>query len=104
MEQQQMTEVRDFTVGTMKIEIHSTSEAAGKAAAEAARKALRELGRRMDLIGVIFATGASPFATLEHLTGMKDIPWGQVEGFHLDEYVGIAADHPASFAATCVRN
>jgi glucosamine-6-phosphate deaminase len=26
-----------------------------------------------------------------------NIPSGKVEGFHLDEYVGIAPDHPASF-------
>ena len=95
--QSQMTEVRGFKVGTLKIEIHPTREAAGRAAASAACQMLRKLGNNQDSIGVIFATGASQFAMLEHLTGMKNIPWELIEGFHLDEYVGIAADHPASF-------
>ena len=28
---------------------------------------------------------------------MPDVPWAQVELFHLDEYIGLPADHPASF-------
>jgi glucosamine-6-phosphate deaminase len=31
------------------------------------------------------------------LTEMPGIDWGKVELFHLDEYVGLSADHPASF-------
>ena len=92
----QMAEVQRFRVGTMKIEIHPTREAAGNAAALAAREILRVLADTHDSIGVIFATGASQFAMLESLTALKDCPWKQVEGFHLDEYVGIAPNHPAS--------
>ena len=46
---------------------------------------------------MIFATGASQLDTLDALTGIENLPWNQVRGFHMDEYVGIAADHPASF-------
>lgn len=91
------TEVRRFRVGTMKIEIHPTREAAGQAAALAAQEILRELGTLRASFGVIFATGASQLAMLDSLTAMTGCPWNQVEGFHLDEYVGIAPDHPASF-------
>jgi len=93
----QMTEVQHFKVGTMKIEIHPTREAAGKSAALTARKILLAIGHIRDSIPVIFATGASQFAMLESLTAMSDCPWNQVEGFHLDEYVGIDPKHPASF-------
>lgn len=83
--------------GTMQVEVHPNRKAAGIAAARAASKALIELGRVRDSIGVIFATGASQLDTLEALTGIESLPWNKVRGFHMDEYVGIAADHPASF-------
>jgi glucosamine-6-phosphate deaminase len=49
------------------------------------------------MVGVIFATGASQLETLNALTGIPDLPWDHVAGFHMDEYVGLPSDHPASF-------
>ncbi len=92
-----ITDVEHLQVGTLKVEIHATREAAGAAAAQAAAATLRELGKNGKSIGVIFATGASQFDTLDSLTSIKDLPWNKVRGFHLDEYAGISADHPASF-------
>ncbi len=62
-------------------------------AAAAIRKAIAERG----CARVIAATGASQFEFLEALTTAADIDWQKVELFHLDEYVGLAANHPASF-------
>jgi glucosamine-6-phosphate deaminase len=36
-------------------------------------------------------------AFLDRLVGEPDVDWARVELFHLDEYVGLPADHPASF-------
>src|SRR6202000_2830627 len=58
---------------------------------------LRRLDRLRDQIGVIFATGAAQFDTLDVLTSTANLPWKKVRGFHLDEYVGLSEDHPASF-------
>lgn len=88
---------KQFQVDGLKVEIYPNSKAAGAAAAQAAAKALRELGKSRAAVVAIFATGASQFATLDTLTAMEGLPWDQVSGFHMDEYVGIAADHPASF-------
>ena len=46
---------------------------------------------------VIFASAASQFEFIEALLTHKEIDWSKVCGFHLDEYVGLKADHPASF-------
>jgi glucosamine-6-phosphate deaminase len=81
----------------MKVEVHPSGTAAGEAAARAAASALIELAGDHDSVGVIFATGASQFYTLDALTGIANLPWNQVRGFHMDEYVHIAPDHPASF-------
>ena len=43
------------------------------------------------------ATGASQFEFLDALTKREDIDWRHVEMFHLDEYLGLRPEHPASF-------
>ncbi len=67
------------------------------AAARHAAQALRiAIGARGDA-RIVAATGASQFDFLEALTAAPDIDWTRVEMFHLDEYVGLPIDHPASF-------
>ena len=46
---------------------------------------------------IIVATGASQFEMLSHLVHEPDIAWDKVTGFHLDEYVGLPADHPQRY-------
>jgi glucosamine-6-phosphate deaminase len=91
------TNVEYLKSGTLKLEIHPTSKAAGMAAAQAAARVLEDLRQQGDSICVIFATGASQIDTLDALTGIKKLPWDRVRGFHLDEYIGIDSNHPASF-------
>ncbi|MEX0825094.1 MAG: glucosamine-6-phosphate deaminase [Pirellulaceae bacterium] len=81
----------------MRIQISADADAMGRYAAERAAEILRTAiatGRRARLI---VATGASQFTVLDHLTKQPDIAWDQVDGFHLDEYIGIDRSHPASF-------
>ncbi|MFB3906210.1 MAG: glucosamine-6-phosphate deaminase [Acidobacteriota bacterium] len=68
-------------------------EAAATLAATAIRRAIAAKGRAR----IIAATGASQFEFLDALTATSGINWSKVEMFHLDEYVGIPANHPASF-------
>jgi glucosamine-6-phosphate deaminase len=46
---------------------------------------------------LIVATGASQFTVLANLAKEPDLDWKRVTGFHLDEYIGMSAEHPASF-------
>lgn len=46
---------------------------------------------------LVIATGSSQFEVLSQLAAEKDVDWSKVTGFHLDEYVGLSPDHPASF-------
>ncbi|MEA5418688.1 glucosamine-6-phosphate deaminase [Spirulina sp. CCNP1310] len=46
---------------------------------------------------IIWATGNSQRDCLALLVADRGIPWERVVCFHLDEYLGIAPDHPASF-------
>lgn len=81
----------------MKVRISPTAKGAGRAAAEFVAAALRRLGAERKLIGIIFATGASQLETLRALTSIPDLPWEKIHGFHMDEYIGIDENHPASF-------
>ena len=67
--------------------------AAAADASETIRAAVAESGRAR----IIAATGASQFEFLAALVSLPDVPWQHVEMFHLDEYIGLSADHPASF-------
>ncbi len=71
----------------------SLSRAAAEQAATAIRRAIAERGQAR----IIAATGASQFDFLDVLTIMPGIDWANVEAFHLDEYIGLPATHPASF-------
>ncbi len=93
----EFVQAKQHRVEALKIEIHPDSAAAGAAAAQAAGRILRELEKAGSEIGVIFATGASQLNTLDALTRIEGLPWGRVNGFHMDEYIGLDADHPASF-------
>ena len=81
----------------MQIRTYATSRALGCAAAAHAAATLRECIRLKGDARVIAATGASQFDFLAALTSSADIDWSRVELFHLDEYVGLSIDHPASF-------
>jgi len=89
--------VRCFRVENLSIEVHPSRKALGAAAALAAAEAMKHLGASMESFAVIFATGASQLETLESLTRIEGIPWDRVQGFHMDEYVGLPIEHVASF-------
>jgi glucosamine-6-phosphate deaminase len=46
---------------------------------------------------LVVATGASQFEVLAELVRQTKVDWSRVHGFHLDEYLGLPPDHPASF-------
>jgi glucosamine-6-phosphate deaminase len=46
----------------------------------------------------MFATGNSQLQFIDALTSSSEsVPWSEVVVFHMDEYVGVAPDHPAGF-------
>lgn len=91
------TEPRRLHIGNLKLEIYPDGKTAGIAAGRSAAEFLRALASRLEDIGVIFATGISQLEILKELTSIRGIPWDRISGFHLDEYIGLPADHPASF-------
>jgi glucosamine-6-phosphate deaminase len=79
------------------VHVSETAQDLGAAAAAYAASEMRALAQVHPLLSIVFATGTSQLETLRALTAIPGLPWDRVIGFHLDEYVGIGADHPASF-------
>ena len=81
----------------MLLRVFSDKVSMGRAAAEQAATAIRRALAARGHARIIAATGASQFEFLAELTKAPKIDWPNVEGFHLDEYIGLSATHPASF-------
>lgn len=83
--------------GNAHVRIYNTRQAMGLAAAADAaaliRKAVEERGRAR----IMVATGNSQLDVVDSLIKQPMVPWKATEIFHMDEYLGVAADHPASF-------
>jgi glucosamine-6-phosphate deaminase len=77
--------------------ITSDSAAMGKIAAERAAEDLRAAIAGRGRANLVVATGASQFEVLGQLVAQTGIDWTKVHGFHLDEYIGLTIEHPASF-------
>ena len=69
----------------------------GVNAAAFGAQAIREAQGRFGHANIIVATGASQFELLQNLVLAEGIDWSKVTAFHLDEYVGLTEEHPASF-------
>ena len=81
----------------MNIKVYDDKLLLGRAAAEQAAEAIRQAIKVNGQARIIAATGASQFELLDSLTKLPGIAWERVELFHLDEYIGLPANHPASF-------
>jgi glucosamine-6-phosphate deaminase len=76
--------------------IYKTKQEMGAAAAAHAAEGINQAIEEKGQANIILATGTSQFETIKSLTS-SGIDFSKVTMFHLDEYIGLPADHPASF-------
>lgn len=81
----------------VRIEVHAGSVHMGQAAAAAAAEIITNAVASRGSARVVIGTGPSQNTVIEALVRLPSIDWSHVEVSHLDEYVGISPDHPASF-------
>ena len=86
-----------FKVEGVDVYVFSDGGALGAAAAEFVAQRLRQAITRQGEANLILATGASQYEFLDALRQVEGVNWANVTAFHLDEYLGISAQHPASF-------
>lgn len=81
----------------MDVRVLADKQQLGHAAAAHGAQFIRDAISDRGVANVIVATGASQFEMLAELVKAPDIDWSKVTFFHLDEYCGMDAMHPASF-------
>ena len=79
------------------VSIYPTNKEMGMAAAQEAADVMRKAIQGHGHANIIIATGNSQLSLLEALSTRDDVDWSRINVFHMDEYVGLPADHPASF-------
>ena len=93
----QKSPLRFFQVDKARVYIYQskrdTSEAAALEAAILLRSALAKRGSARIIVG----TGNSQDDLISALVQAPDLDWSRMEVFHMDEYVGMSEEHPASF-------
>lgn len=80
----------------MDIRIFNTKEELGESAAKLGAELIKQAISISGKANIIVATGASQFEMIDCLI-KENIDWKKVSAFHLDEYIGISLNHPASF-------
>jgi glucosamine-6-phosphate deaminase len=83
--------------GRLAVEVYPDRPAMGRAAAALVAARIRDVASRDGHAAVIFASAPSQNEMLAALRADASIPWRKVVAYHLDEYVGVGAGHPASF-------
>ena len=92
-----MTDTRSYKVDRLSVNVFSDRAGMGKAAAEQAAAILRAAIARQGRARIIVASAPSQNELIAGLATAPGIDWSRVTVFHMDEYVGISASHPASF-------
>jgi glucosamine-6-phosphate deaminase len=88
--------LKKFVKDKLKVQVYQTESDLGQAAADFTASRLQSVLSEKGSANLILATGASQFSFLEALIP-KDLDWKKITVFHLDEYIGISDQHPASF-------
>lgn len=90
---------RTLQVNELIVYVYASAEEVAIAASAQATKILQTAIAEKGQARAVFATGRSQKQCLHYLTDPNhtDLDWSKVTGFHLDEYLGVAAAHSASF-------
>jgi glucosamine-6-phosphate deaminase len=89
--------MQELTIDKLDVSIADSNEALGLAASERFAEAVRSALATQDEIAVILATGNSQLSFVRAIQQRDDIDWSRISILHMDEYLGMSADHPASF-------
>ncbi|MDQ3327861.1 MAG: glucosamine-6-phosphate deaminase [Chloroflexota bacterium] len=93
-----MIEAREaFRAGQMQVYVFASGQEMAAAAAANTARAPTAAIEYKGTARAIFATGNSQLGFVAALREQMEIPWEKITVFHMDEYVGIPANHPASF-------
>ena len=89
--------IKELYKGTAHITVFENRNQMGIAAGKAIACKIRELQKQQDEINIMFAAAPSQNEVLAQLITEEGICWDKINGFHMDEYIGMGSDNPAGF-------
>jgi glucosamine-6-phosphate deaminase len=89
--------MEQFHVDALPVRVFPDAAAMADYAAQTVHELLTKTIAHKGAAAVILATGNSQIQFLDRLVARGGIDWSKVTLFHMDEYLGISASHPASF-------
>jgi glucosamine-6-phosphate deaminase len=88
---------RSFNVDALNVRVFNTLDDLAADAAHEVNEFLRATLREKGSAAAILATGNSQIQFLKRLVALEGVDWSKITLFHMDEYLGIDANHKASF-------
>jgi glucosamine-6-phosphate deaminase len=85
------------TIDLLKVKVYTGRRAMGAAAGADVAMKIQEIQAAGRHLRMIFAAAPSQNEMLETLASAGGIDWSRVTAFHMDEYIGLAADAPQRF-------
>jgi glucosamine-6-phosphate deaminase len=96
-ESQSNLDCSNLQVDCLTVKVYNSSIELTEDAANLAENYLQSLLATQKTVSIVLATGNSQLQFLDCLLTKATIDWSRCLLFHLDEYLGIAAEHPGSF-------
>lgn len=97
LEYEKKMNVKEYTVGKLRVSVLPDRLRLGELAAARAAAQIRSLLARQQNVNLVFASAPSQNEFLEALCAGDGIDWSRVNAFHMDEYIGLAPGHEQSF-------
>ncbi|MEM9483651.1 MAG: 6-phosphogluconolactonase [Cyanobacteria bacterium P01_F01_bin.116] len=88
---------RTLRVDALQVQIYPNPDTLAQAAAQQVAHWLQTTLQQQATATIVFATGNSQLGLLSYLRQDTTVDWSRVVGFHLDEFLGLSRQHPASF-------
>ena len=88
---------KHLQVDRLTVKIYNSSTDLAIGAARSAQNYLQSLLNKQETVSIVLATGNSQLQFLDLFVTASDLDWSRIVLYHLDEYLGIAAQHPGSF-------
>jgi glucosamine-6-phosphate deaminase len=89
--------VKTFRADALDVRVYASRADLSEAVAHEVRDLLAAALAANGAAAAILATGNSQIQFLARLVALGGVDWPRVTLFHMDEYLGLAGDHPASF-------
>jgi glucosamine-6-phosphate deaminase len=89
--------IKSFVVDSLRVRVYPTQEQLVQEAAREVQSYLQQVLMAQGRAAAILATGSSQMLFLKQLANIGGVDWSRIALFHMDEYLGLSEDHPASF-------